>query len=116
MGQSCDDQWLPQIIDELEAEDPERRQAAAIAAGNVASEDAVDAVAGLLRDEDAEVRYSAVWALGEIGGAEATEILEDLLSETEDADEAETIEEALVAARFKDSPLGFIEDFTDRLN
>ena len=60
---------------------PELRKTAAMALGNIADPNTVDALIALLRDPDAEVRYAAVEGLGEIGTPDAvrglTRALED---------------------------------------
>jgi HEAT repeat protein len=64
---------------------PELRKVAAMALGNIADPNTVDALIGLLRDPDAEVRYAAVEGLGEIGTPAAkpglTRALEDSSAE-----------------------------------
>jgi HEAT repeat protein len=60
---------------------PELRKTAAMALGNIADPNTVDALIGLLRDADADVRMAAVEGLGEIGTPAAkpglTRALED---------------------------------------
>jgi len=53
---------------------------AAVALGNLGSEEAVPALAQAMRDTDELVRGHAAWALGKIGGEQARRILEDSLS------------------------------------
>jgi HEAT repeat protein len=80
MGRSCDVDWLPDVIEQLQSEEPELRYEAATAAGMIADEAVVPHLAFLVHDEDAEVQETAIEALAEIGGSEARAILMRLLS------------------------------------
>jgi HEAT repeat protein len=80
MGRSCDAEWLPDVIQQLQSEDPELRYEAATAAGMIADESVVPHLAFLVHDEDAEVQETAIEALAEIGGLEARAVLVRLLS------------------------------------
>lgn len=106
MGRSCDDVWLPTVLNEMENASPEMRHAAAYAAGSIGSEEAVEQLSLLAaRDPDRQVQLAAVHSLGEIGGRRAKVALNNLLYEG-DEDLREAIEEALVEVEFGDSPLG----------
>ena len=80
MGRSCDADWLPDIIQQLQNDDPEVRYEAATAAGTIGDEAAVPHLAFLVHDEDSEVQQVAIEALGEIGGPEARGVLLRVLS------------------------------------
>lgn len=80
MGRSCDAEWLPDVIQQLQNDDPELRYEAATAAGMIGDEAAVPHLAFLVHDEDSEVQETAVDALAEIGGPEARAVLVRLLS------------------------------------
>ncbi len=80
MGRSCDADWLPDVIQQLQNDDPEFRYEAATAAGMIGDEAAVPHLAFLVHDEDSEVQQMAIEALAEIGGPEARSILERLLT------------------------------------
>jgi HEAT repeat protein len=80
MGRSCDADWLPDVIQQLQNDDPEIRYEAATAAGMIGDEAAVPHLAFLVHDEDSEVQQMAIEALAEIGGPEARGILERLLA------------------------------------
>jgi HEAT repeat protein len=80
MGRSCDSDWLPDVIQQLQNDDPELRYEAATAAGMIGDEAAVPHLAFLVHDEDGEVQETAIEALGEIGGPEARGVLVRLLS------------------------------------
>jgi HEAT repeat protein len=80
MGRSCDVDWLPEVIQQMQNDDPEFRYEAATAAGMIADESAVPHLAFLVHDEDGEVQETAVEALAEIGGPEARAVLVRLLS------------------------------------
>lgn len=80
MGRSCDAGWLPDVIQQLQSDDPELRYEAATAAGMIGDEAVVPHLAFLVNDEDAEVQEVAIEALGEIGGTEARDVLMRVLS------------------------------------
>jgi HEAT repeat protein len=80
MGRSCDEEWLPEVILQLQNDDPEIRYEAATAAGMIGDESAVPHLSFLVHDEDAEVQEVAIDALAEIGGAEARAILQRTLT------------------------------------
>ncbi len=80
MGRSCDAEWLPDVIQQLQNDDPELRYEAATAAGMIGDEAAVPHLAFLVHDEDGEVQQMAIEALAEIGGSEARSILERLVT------------------------------------
>jgi epoxyqueuosine reductase len=71
------------------------RRNAAIAAGNLRSEEAVEALAEMLRDENPMLRATAAWALGEIGSPESLRVLQIALQSEQDETAAEEIREAL---------------------
>jgi HEAT repeat protein len=80
MGRSCDAEWLPDVLQQLQSDDPELRYEAATAAGMIGDETAVPHLAFLVHDEDGEVQETAIEALAEIGGSEARAVLVRLLS------------------------------------
>jgi HEAT repeat protein len=80
MGRSCDAEWLPDVIQHLQNDDPELRYEAATAAGMIGDEAAIPHLAFLVHDDDAEVQQMAIEALAEIGGPEARAILERLVT------------------------------------
>jgi HEAT repeat protein len=75
MGRSCDEEWLPEVIQLLQNDEPEIRYEAATAAGMIGDESAVPHLSFLVHDEDAEVQEVAIEALAEIGGPEARAVL-----------------------------------------
>lgn len=106
MGRSCDAAWLPDLVAELDSDDPEMRFEAARACGAVADERATSHLLRLLEDDDPEVQDAAIGALGEIGGTEAKEALQRLL---DGADERtrEAAVSALAEIDFAEDPLSF---------
>jgi HEAT repeat protein len=105
MGRNADEDWLPIVIDEMESRAPEMRQAAAFAAGEIGSEDAVEALGDLAtRDPDRPVQLAAIHALGQIGGGPAKVALQGALYEGDD-ELREAIQEAMAEVAFKDDPL-----------
>lgn len=83
MGRHGSDDWLPVLIQTFEDEDEDVRAAAAISAGNLLLEAAVEPLTLLLEDEEEEVQVAAIRALGEIAGDRAEQILQDLLRSPE---------------------------------
>jgi HEAT repeat protein len=88
MGRSCDAEWLPDVIQQLQNDDPELRYEAATAAGMIGDEAAIPHLAFLVHDEDSEVQDMAIEALAEIGGPEARAVLTRLLSSGDERAEA----------------------------
>lgn len=93
MGRSANADWGPLVIAMLENDSPQIRWEAVRAAGELEVPDAVQPLVELLDDD--EVRMSAIWSLSQIGGEGVRDILERIWDETEDIEEAESIESAL---------------------
>jgi HEAT repeat protein len=106
MGRSCDEAWLPTLIDELHNEDPEMRYEAATACGALEDEEAVPHLAPLIEDEDEEVRNAAIDALGKIGGGEARRRLQEHLKD-ENPEVRDAVAAALAQVEFMEDPLAF---------
>ncbi len=101
MGRSCDPQWAQIVLRELASDDPEMRYEAARSAGELEIKQAIPYLAEMLHVGDREIMEVAIWSLGEIGGDQARRLLEDVIEqaeEVEDADLAEAAEEALQSA------------------
>ena len=113
MGRSADPAWLPTVITEMESDDPEMRFEAAVSAGSLAEEDAVEALSALTEDDDAEVQEAAIAALGEIGGPAARQVLHNVADLSSDERVLEAVSDALAAADFVEDPLG-IKLYLDR--
>ncbi|HXH22155.1 MAG TPA: HEAT repeat domain-containing protein [Dehalococcoidia bacterium] len=108
MGRSCDEVWLPIVLQELQSPAPQMRHAAAFAAGSIGDEEAVAPLAEMARgDPDQEVQRAAIAALGEIGGQRARVALKNLLFEGDD-DLRDDIQVALSTMDFGDDPLGML--------
>ena len=105
MGRSANESWLPIVIEEMHNQAPEMRQAAAFAAGEIANEGAIEALADVAtQDPDRQVQLAAIHALGEIGGRVARVALQGVLYQGDD-ELREAIEEAMSEVAFKDDPL-----------
>lgn len=114
MGRSCDEQWAPIIVRELDSEDPEMRYEAARAAGEVEAPDAVPLLVRLALENDREIKEVAIWSLGEIGGTDAVRTLNKLArfaAEADDEDLIEAVDEALANANLVN---GDLFDFDQR--
>ncbi len=94
MGLSREARWLPDILNELQSDEPELRFEAARSAGLLGSADALPLLLDVARDEDPEVRHTAINAIGQIGGRGAIRALERLAEEAGEAD-LELIEAAI---------------------
>lgn len=106
MGRNADLDWLPNVLEEMNSDDPEARFEAATAAGEIADEEAISELARLTDDDDGDVRDAAISALGQIGGPEARNILHTIASESDDDRVLEAVSVALSEADFFEDPLG----------
>ena len=106
MGKSCNRNWLPVLIRELDNEDPEIRFEAAGALGELEEEEAVPYLINLVNDEDSEVVLAAIQALGNIGTDSAKECLAICL-ENENDSVREAAEAAIQGLDANDDPLSF---------
>lgn len=102
MGRTCDQDWAPEILRELQSEIPEMRYEAARAAGHT---ELAEAIPYLLRvideSDDTEILEVAIWALGEIGGDRARKALTEIMARAEAQDDEQIYDaarEALDAA------------------
>ena len=106
MGLSSNPSWLPTVVDEMSNPLPVLRFEAATACGLLGDEGIVPHLLRLLRDDDAEVRLASIKALGLIGGPVAKNVLQQHLSDDDEAIE-EAAREALISLEFEDDPLGY---------
>ena len=105
MGRSCNDTWLPVVIQEMENPAPEMRHAAAFAAGEIGDDDAIEPLKRMaIDDPDRDVQLAAVHALSEIGGPLSRVALKSVLYEGDD-ELREAVEEAMAEVTFNDDPL-----------
>jgi HEAT repeat protein len=107
MGCNADLEWLPIVLEEMQNEDGERRFEAAVAAGGIADEGAIEMLATLISDEDVEVQEAAITSLGQIGGPAARSVLLQVAADSTDERVLEVVTDALAEADFGDDPLGF---------
>ncbi len=105
MGRSVDSRWEPQILKELESDEPAKRYEAARAAGEIVIEEAIMRLSRMALQDDTEVEDAAIWALGEIGGKEAKRVLSLIIDEARqmgDDSRLAAAEEALDNAQLGD--------------
>jgi HEAT repeat protein len=81
LGEPCDRQAVPALIQALKDEKWEMRQAAAWALGKIGDPQAVPALMKVLKDEEKWVRRAAVEALGKIGDPQAVPALMEVLKD-----------------------------------
>ncbi len=107
MGRTCDAEWAPEILREMQSEQSEIQYEAIRAAGHLELAEAVLPITRLIDEtEDAEVLDIAIWALGEIGGERARKILSDLVARAEAQDDDELYEAAREALDMASLPGG----------
>lgn len=97
MGRSASEEYIPAVIEQLDHPDPEVQFEAVRAAGQLSAGDARETLLEMLQGgiEDDELRMAVIWSLSEIGGEQVREVLENLLDQTEDDEEADFLQEAL---------------------
>ena len=106
MGQSSNPAWLPTVLDEMSNPLPAVRFEAATACGLLGDEGVVPRLVRLLRDDDSEVRLASIKALGIIGGPVAKNVVQQHLSDDDEAIE-EAAREALISLEFDEDPLSY---------
>jgi HEAT repeat protein len=107
MGRTCDTRWQDILLDELESDTPAMRYEAAWAAGELALQAAVPALAYRLHDPDRQVRYAAIWALGQIGGEPARQLLIAAYDDADDDTQA-ALDEAMAEHALSEGNLDFL--------
>jgi HEAT repeat protein len=107
MGRNLDRRWLPDVLAELESDDPEFRYEAARACGEFGDSSAVDPLLTLIDDEDREVQTAAIGALGQIGGQRCVNVLRRL-AESDDIVVREAADEALAQALDEPDPMDLL--------
>lgn len=98
MGRSADTRWENEVIRMLDHTHSDVRLEAVRAAGELGLSSAREPLIEMLTedgDEDDFVRSAAIWSLSQIGGENVRDVLENLLENTEDEDEADLLEDAL---------------------
>lgn len=97
IGRSADEQWSSFVLEHLNSADSEIEFEAIRAAGELAIDEARDALLDKLEEttEDTEKRYAIIWALSLIGGDAVKEKFADLLENSEDEEEIEWVEKGL---------------------
>jgi len=106
MGRSSNSDWLPIVLEEINANNPAIRYEAANACGLLGDESVIPHMMPLITDEDSEVQSAALNAMGNIGGALARRALMRAASMDDDT-LAEAAREALANLEFDDEPLDF---------
>ncbi len=108
MGRSVDEQWAGFVLEHLIHPSPEIQLEAARAAGELEVRKAVPRLLEMLGEEDEHVRDAAIWSLSQIGGKGVRNVLQALLDETEDDEDADYLESALDNLAFNED----LEDFS----
>lgn len=97
IGRSADEQWSSFVLEHLKSADSEIEFEAIRAAGELAVDEARDALLDKLEEstDDTEKRYAIIWALSLIGGDAVKEKFADLLENSEDEEEIEWVEKGM---------------------
>jgi HEAT repeat protein len=95
MGRSGNEVWRPKVLRMLTSNWPAVRAEAASASGELGLQEAVPQLMELLNDDEEDVHSAAIWALSQTGGERVRQVLEDLLENAEDDEDAEFLDEAL---------------------
>ena len=106
MGRNCNPLWIPSLIAEMTSSRPLLRGEAALACGEIASDEAVPHLLTLASDPEDNVNEAAVRALGEIGGSKAQEVLRKLLGSV-DGQIGQAVKASLAKVSFLEEPLSF---------
>jgi len=84
MGRTCDQDWAPEILQELQSQIPEMRFEAARAAGHTELAEAIPYLLRVIDEtDDVEILEISIWALGEIGGDRARKALTEIVAHAE---------------------------------
>jgi HEAT repeat protein len=102
MGRSADETWEKPVLQMIQSDNPEFKNEAVRAAGELGLTSARAMLFQILEDEvnDVELRSSAIWALSKIGGDTVKSELLRLLDDALDDEEAEVIELAIESLDF----------------
>jgi HEAT repeat protein len=95
MGRSANQIWREHVLSKILSPHPSIRMEAARAAGELDLSDATSNLLELLQDDNVDVRSAAIWSLSQIGGSGVREIMEEMLDQTDDEEEAEFLITAL---------------------
>lgn len=97
MGRSADDRWIKHVMKKIDSPDLEVQYEAIRAAGELEIRAAKEIFFDMLDDEveGQDIRFAIVWSLSQLGGDDSKQKLEQLLDESEDADEINLLERAL---------------------
>jgi HEAT repeat protein len=106
-GRSANEQWIPQVIENLNHDSDAIRLEAVQASGLLGAQQAATHLLHLIDDPEEEIKFAAIWALSEIGGLDARAALEALAKNAEDEDEIELISEALENLNFTEMAIDF---------
>ncbi|MBN1267771.1 MAG: HEAT repeat domain-containing protein [Anaerolineales bacterium] len=100
IGRSADLSWKPYILKRLHSTHPEIRLETVRSAGELELREAVEDLIELLDDVDRQIHLAAIWSLAQIGGDNIQEIFLHILSDCEDIEEADLLEDALDLLEF----------------
>jgi HEAT repeat protein len=97
MGRSYDKSYEPEVKRMIRHPKGNVQLEAVRAAGELELTSTTRLLLDLLEEEaqDPETRYAVIWSLSQIGGEEPRSVLEKLLEETDDEEEAEWLENAI---------------------
>jgi hypothetical protein len=105
MGKTCNTQWLPLLVEELNSEEPEIRYEAVDAIVEIGDDSIINDLVPLLDDDDYQVKLTTISGLGKLGGLIAKEALITYLND-EDQEIIDLVTTALEDIAFIEDPLG----------
>ena len=94
MGQTYNERWLPEILSELESNNPSMRFEAVNAYAKLCNTNNISPILKLIKDNDHEIRLASLNAIGMIGGENSKKFLKTI-SKNSDSILAETATEIL---------------------
>ena len=104
MGRTCETEWLPAILHELDDHNPSMRYEAAVACGELGEQRAIPYLIPVLEDEDIQIQIAAIRSLAALGGNLAKRALQRCL-ELPDPTVQEAARDALEEIDTDDDPL-----------
>jgi hypothetical protein len=102
MGRSANSNWIPSVMEMIDADDEDVLLEAVRAAGELEAPGARRPLLKIIKSqpEGSEIRMAAIWSLSKIGGEKVRDTFEKLMEESEDEEELDILDEALENLEF----------------